>query len=103
VVPGLEYERLAGGFGKSRYSTINRPTLPAATIPKANRDGAIDQTTTIPKANGDYPKSELLFCNGVLSRRPPLCVPSGYCLRQTPSVPPIGYRCKLLDANMSRL
>jgi hypothetical protein len=29
---------------------------------------------------------------GVLSRRPPLRVPSGYCLRQTPSVPPIGYR-----------
>jgi hypothetical protein len=29
---------------------------------------------------------------GILSRRPPLCGPSGYCLRQTPSVPPIGYR-----------
>ena len=27
-----------------------------------------------------------------LSRRPPLCGPCGYCLRQTPSVPPIGYR-----------
>jgi hypothetical protein len=26
-----------------------------------------------------------------LSRRPPLCGPCGYCLRQTPSVPPIGY------------
>jgi hypothetical protein len=30
-----------------------------------------------------------------LSRRPPLCVPCGYCLRQTPSVPPIGYRERL--------
>jgi hypothetical protein len=29
---------------------------------------------------------------GVLSRRPPLCGPCGYCLRQTPSVPPIDYR-----------
>jgi len=26
-----------------------------------------------------------------LFRRPPLCGPCGYCLRQTPSVPPIGY------------
>jgi hypothetical protein len=33
-----------------------------------------------------------VFVSGVLSRRPPLCGPSGYCLRQTPSVPPIGYR-----------
>jgi len=30
-----------------------------------------------------------------LSRRPPLCGPCGYCLRQTPSVPPIGYRERL--------
>jgi hypothetical protein len=32
------------------------------------------------------------FVSGVLSRRPPLSVPSGSCLRQTPSAPPIGYR-----------
>jgi len=29
-----------------------------------------------------------------LSRRPPLCGPCGYYLRQTPSVPPIGYRLR---------
>jgi len=33
-----------------------------------------------------------------LSRRPPLCGPCGYCLRQTPSVPPIGYRDGLRSA-----
>ena len=32
------------------------------------------------------------YQGGVLSRRPPLCKPFGYCLRQTPPVPPTGYR-----------
>ena len=49
-------------------------------------------------ANGVSRASSARFSCGagsggdVLSRRPPLCGPSGYCLRQTPSVPPIGYR-----------
>lgn len=43
------------------------------------------------------PSSARFSCGGafrsdVFSRRPPLCVPSGYCLRQTPSAPPIGHR-----------
>ena len=32
-----------------------------------------------------------VFVGGDLSRLPPLCGPCGYCLRQTPSVPLIGY------------